>query len=509
MPIEEATVKAQQSEVAVGTTSAGEGAKKVSGRKRSRQTPGRHVQKGEVISPLAPLPLTELPPDFDFVAGMSDGEKTEYIKSVLVRSEDEAIAFIAPALRFCGTAGSVVEAYLPLILEVKKHLCQPGRPKVDPAKGERNRTWEEVCKENFHIGIRRMQQLLSGLKQPKFLGNGGTPNRRPPIDREDYERARQVAAPARTLAEAVVRQGLGSKFPEALEILRLAKVPLPEVQPAASRHGVNKEPDWKTILTELVTTLEHYGEKLPIPVFNQMRAVEKVLDIQPGQLPPMKPMAPAVNPYHVKKRTKGNIIDFAIFRAGDTSPYEVFDTESEAKAVCEGLNTSPVASIESGPVAAGMGTTPPQKNAAERRGRKAKKPIQAANPVSPEDEGEDMDLVKALGSTPSDTLPGHIPVNKGKIKSYGYDPRTGELQVMFKDGNLYLYGNVGTKDAFDFISNVPGMAKWVEKSKGRFVEPDHTKPGEPLKKAPYGIVDDEEIAAAEHDSNVAADEESN
>ena len=198
-------------------------------------TPGQADQKDEMISPLAPLPLTELPLDLDFIASKTDDEKIEYIQSVLARSEDEAIAVIAPALRFCGTAGSVVEAYLPLILEVKKHLCRPGRPKVNPTTGERNKTWEEICKENFHIGIRRMQQLLSGLKEPKFLGNGGTPNRRAPIDRKDYERARQVAAPARTLAEAVARQGLGSKFPEALEILKLAKVPLPEVQPACDR----------------------------------------------------------------------------------------------------------------------------------------------------------------------------------------------------------------------------------------------------------------------------------
>jgi hypothetical protein len=77
-----------------------------------------------------------------------------------------------------------------------------------------------------------MQQILSGLREPKLLGNGGTPDRRPPIDRKDYERAKQVAAPARTLAEAVVKQGLGSKFPVALEILNLADVPVPDVQPA-------------------------------------------------------------------------------------------------------------------------------------------------------------------------------------------------------------------------------------------------------------------------------------
>ena len=265
--------------VGVGTTSNVEGAKKAKGRKRSRQAAcGNTSQKGEMISPLSPSPVTELPPDFDFIASKTDEEKIEYIQSVLARSEDEAIAVIAPALRLCGTAGSVVEAYLPLILEVKKHLCRPGRPKVNPTTGERNKAWKEVCKENFHISIRRMQQVLARLKEPKLSGKAGTTSRRPAVDRKEYERAKQVAAPARSLAEAVVRQGMGDRFPEAIEILRLADIPVPDVQPAATVAGVNQEPDWKGILTELAATLEQYGDRLPLPVIKALRSTQELLD---------------------------------------------------------------------------------------------------------------------------------------------------------------------------------------------------------------------------------------
>ena len=274
-----------------------EGAKRAKGRKRGRPAADRAGEKGEMISPLS---VTHLPPDFDFVASKTADEKIQYIRSVLARSEDEAIAVIAPALQVYGTAASVVEAYMPLILEVKKHVCRPGRPRLNPATGERNRSWGEICNEHFHMGIRRMQQILAGLKEQKLLGYGGTPNRRPPIDRKDYERARQVAAPARSLAEAVVKQGMGDRFPEALEILKLADIPVPVAQPAAIRDGVDKEHDWKAILTELVTTLETYGEKLPVPVFNKMRDIERVLDIQPGQLPPREPVAPDVMPGDTK-----------------------------------------------------------------------------------------------------------------------------------------------------------------------------------------------------------------
>jgi hypothetical protein len=40
---------------------------------------------------------------------------------------------------------------------------------------------------------------------------------------------------------------------------------------------LNPEPDWKAILIELVAVLEHHGEKLPVPVLNKKRTVEKLL----------------------------------------------------------------------------------------------------------------------------------------------------------------------------------------------------------------------------------------
>jgi hypothetical protein len=204
-----AIVKAQQAEALVGAA------------------PDQAARPGEKGENPSPFRVTELPPDFDFIASKTDDEKIDYIRSVLARSEDEAIDIIAPALQIYGSAGSMVEAYLPLILEVKKHFCRPGRPRTDPATGKRNRTWEEVCEEHFRIGIRRMQQILASLRQPKLPGGVGAASRKPPIDRKDYERARRVAAPAASLAQAVVKQGLAGKFPEAIEILKLADIPVP------------------------------------------------------------------------------------------------------------------------------------------------------------------------------------------------------------------------------------------------------------------------------------------
>ena len=78
-------------------------------------------------------------------------------------------------------------------------------------------------------------------------------------------------------------------------------------------------------------------------VINEVGKREYDPEEQP--LPPAKLKETDPKPYHVKKRTKGDIIDFAVIRDGDKLSYEVFDKESEAMTVCESLNTSPVASI--------------------------------------------------------------------------------------------------------------------------------------------------------------------
>ena len=76
--------------VKLGTVSDLEGAKKTKGRKRSRKSAGQANRKGEMISPLTPLTLTELPQDFDFIASKTDDEKIEFIQSVLESFHSES-----------------------------------------------------------------------------------------------------------------------------------------------------------------------------------------------------------------------------------------------------------------------------------------------------------------------------------------------------------------------------------------------------------------------------------
>ena len=94
----------------------------------------------------------------------------------------------------------------------------------------------------------------------------------------------------------------------------MAGIPVPKVQPVAITGDVSKEFYWKTILSELVTTLEQYDDRLPIPVIKALKSTQELLDekakpqassksgmdeasknrnAQPAQFPPTKPMAAA------------------------------------------------------------------------------------------------------------------------------------------------------------------------------------------------------------------------
>jgi len=68
----------------------------------------------------------------------------------------------------------------------------------------------------------------------------------------------------------------------------------------------------------------------------------------PCESPAGKPAATAAARYQVRKRISGDYVDFAIFRRGDKTPFEVFEKEkeSEARVLCDRLNKASVGCIK-------------------------------------------------------------------------------------------------------------------------------------------------------------------
>jgi hypothetical protein len=108
-------------------------------RSRTASTKIRVRRNGEKISRFS----HRLPPSFHFIASKSDAEKVAYIRAVLARSEEEALAVIKPVFKLIRTAVEVFDVYRPIIIVLRGQV-----------------TWSQICEQYIGVGIRRTQQLL-------------------------------------------------------------------------------------------------------------------------------------------------------------------------------------------------------------------------------------------------------------------------------------------------------------------------------------------------------------
>ncbi len=183
-------------------------------------------------------------------------------------------------------------------------------------------SWEDYKKQvaaEFEMSVRTVQRKLEEHRgyprehQPRRLadgnGSGSAGEARP-----DPAQATAVATAAKNLAGAKKEQAVTAADSSALtsennstpdngvvinptesdsagvrlaeEGFLIAALPVAEPEkvaaapdkPDPSVSKLNAEPDWKQILVQLMDVLEKYGEKLPLAVLSQKRAVEKLLE---------------------------------------------------------------------------------------------------------------------------------------------------------------------------------------------------------------------------------------
>ena len=108
---------------------------------------------------------------------------------------------------------------------------------------------------------------------------------------------------------------------------------------------LNSEPDWKQVLVELIEVLDQSGDRLPLPVLNKKRVIERLLD--GNELPPhgREAHARSAKRYHKfeKLDTEGNLY-WAVRAKGEKTEWGTFEIESDADAAIQHLY-SPVASL--------------------------------------------------------------------------------------------------------------------------------------------------------------------
>jgi hypothetical protein len=108
---------------------------------------------------------------------------------------------------------------------------------------------------------------------------------------------------------------------------------------------LNADTGWKQVLVELIDVLEQYGEKLPVPVLNKKRAVEKLLDGKDLPLLDRKSQIMPTKRYHKigKLDSEGNRC-WAVKADREKKVWGTFEAESDADEAIANLN-SPVVSL--------------------------------------------------------------------------------------------------------------------------------------------------------------------
>jgi hypothetical protein len=109
-------------------------------------------------------------------------------------------------------------------------------------------------------------------------------------------------------------------------------------------------PDWRNLLNHLMGKLEQYGDRLPVAVSTEMRAMRKLFEDQPAQQSTARATSAEgenTRGYRVEERTVTNAsgVEYAVIRKGDKVPFGFYSTRREADSVCASLNRAPVASI--------------------------------------------------------------------------------------------------------------------------------------------------------------------
>jgi hypothetical protein len=235
---------------------------------------------------------------------------------------------------------------VPYLSEMQSLLSQrgAGRKKVLNDAGLPGWTeWAKSYAAKFDCTVRTVQKHIKLFRMPKGKGTGSRSGLLLRIDRRliDAQRA------ANRVVDALKSDG-DWKTP----LAEYEKVALSPARLAVLAAALSQKTDWEAIVQQLFAKLEEYGDKLPLAVTTEMRAIRKLLVEQTPRQATDAQGAPAVGEkatrgYWVKEKKKTDTagVHYAVARDRDKEPYGYYGTRQEAESVCESLNHSHVASI--------------------------------------------------------------------------------------------------------------------------------------------------------------------
>ena len=204
-----------------------------------------------------------------------------------------------------STVVQTIEQIVPYLDRMQSLLSQRGanRKKVLKKAGlPRWTQWAESYARNLHCTVRTIQLHIKVLRngrefessahaaatEKRSKGSGASK----PVRLDGRQQAALVKAQlaANDLADAL-RNGADWQTP----LAEYQKVAIAPAKLDNFLNALSPEPDWKSLLKQLVNTLEQCSDKLPIPVTNALHAVQKLVNGKSDQqkFPSGKPQASA------------------------------------------------------------------------------------------------------------------------------------------------------------------------------------------------------------------------
>jgi site-specific DNA-adenine methylase len=174
----------------------------------------------------------------------------------------ELCAFIAEAL---SPVKRILRDILPYLAEARRRFAQPGRRVPVPGRP----TWGEWVRENLGISDRHARRLLAGGREPQ---GGGGDQMQVKLDGRQQAALVKAQLAANDLANALRD---GRDWRPALAEYERTTVTTARLETYLGT--LEREPDWKGVLTKLVSALETFNGTLPFVVRETMQDAQGLL----------------------------------------------------------------------------------------------------------------------------------------------------------------------------------------------------------------------------------------
>ncbi len=243
------------------------------------------------------------------------------------------------------TAIQALDSMVPYLAKMQSLLSQRGAARkrvLSEAKLPGWSEWAAAYGERLSCKLRTIQEhikLYRSGEKPQRKGTGDKPLR---LDARHQASLVKAQLAVNDLV-AALKNGGDWKAP----LAEYEKVAVTPAKLDAYVSALNPEKDWKAVLTDLIETLEQYGEKLPLAVLKRKQEVEALLR---GKTAPVLPPPSSLSRrhYHVEDRQRDDGTYFVVIPDGQKEAHSTHTSLREADDMCESLNNSPVVSLADG-----------------------------------------------------------------------------------------------------------------------------------------------------------------